>query len=92
MSTEQELEQLSTHELHDRAIRHAEHHLDVRFFWRLMEMIPAAQAASGDVGEADYDIQNAKGVITDAVRSGDGALGEALRPVFISYLLEHPGA
>jgi len=92
MTSEQELEQLSTHELHDRAVRRAERHLDVRFFWRLMEMVPAAEAASGDVGEADYDIQNAKGVITDAARSGDGALGEAMRPIFIDYLLQHPDA
>lgn len=88
----QDLEQLSTQELHDRAVRYAEHHLDVRFFWRLLEAIPAAQAASGDVGEAEYDIQSAKGVISDALRSGDGALGEALRPLFIEYVRAHPDA
>ena len=92
MTSEQELEKLSTHELHDRAMRYAEHHLDVRFFWRLMKFVPAAKAASGDVGEADYDIQNAKGTIIDALRSGDGAVGEAMRPVFIDYLLRHPDA
>ena len=46
------LEQLSTRELHDRAVRRAERHLDVRFFWSLLQMIPAAEAASGDQGEA----------------------------------------
>jgi hypothetical protein len=92
MTSEQELEKLSTQELHDRAVRYAEHHLDVRFFWRLMELVPAAKAATGDVGEADYDIKNAKGSIIDAIRSGDGAVGEAMRPVFIEYLLKHPRA
>jgi hypothetical protein len=89
---EAELEALSTHELHDRAIRRAERHVDVRFFWNLLEVIPAAEAASGDEGEAEYDIQSSKGVILDALRSGDGRLAEALRPLFIDYLLEHPDA
>jgi hypothetical protein len=86
------LEELSTRELHDRALRRAERHLDVRFFWSLLEMIPAAQAASGDAGEADFDIQFSKGLISDALHSGDGELGEALRPLFIDYLRKHPDA
>jgi len=86
------LEQLSTQELHDRAVRRAEKHLDVRFFWSLLEMIPAAEASRGDVGEADFDIQFSKGLIKDALHSGDGELGEALRPVFIDYLRKHPDA
>ncbi|MCW3030443.1 MAG: hypothetical protein JWM66_576 [Solirubrobacterales bacterium] len=88
----EELEKLSAHELHDRAVRHAERHLDVRFFWNLLQLIPAAKAASGDPGEADYDIQFSKGLISDAMHSGDGQLGEALRPMFIDYLLEHADA
>jgi hypothetical protein len=87
-----DLDQLSTHELHDRAIHRAEKHLDVKFLWSLLEMIPAAEAASRDVGEADFDIQSARGLISDAVRSGDGKLGDALRPVFIDYLQKHPDA
>ena len=84
-----DLDKLSTHELHDRAVRRAERHLDVKFFWSLLQLIPAAQTASGDVGEGDYDIQSSKGLIYDALHSGDGALGEALRPVFIDYLRKH---
>jgi hypothetical protein len=87
-----ELDELSTEELHDRAVRRAERHLDVRFFWRLLEAIPAAEAARGDVGEADFDIQSSKGLIKDALHSGDGALGEALRPLFVDYLRKHPDA
>lgn len=86
------LEELSTQELHDRAIHRAETHLDVKFFWSLLELIPAAQVASGDTGEAEFDVQHSKGLISDALHSGDGALGEALRPVFIDYLSKHPGA
>jgi hypothetical protein len=84
-----DLEALSTHELHDRAVHRAERHLDVKFFWSLLEIIPAAEAARGDIGEADFDIESSKGLIKDAVHSGDGALGEALRPVFLDYLRRH---
>jgi hypothetical protein len=91
-SSSEELSQLSTQELHDRALRRAERHLDVGFFWKLLQTIPAAEAVRGDVGEADFDIQSSKGLIKDALHSGDGALGEALRPLFIDYLREHPDA
>jgi hypothetical protein len=87
-----DLDQLSTQELHDRAMRRAERHLDVKFLWSLLEMIPAAQAAGGDVGEAGFDIESSKGLISDALHSGDGQLGDALRPVFIDYLRKHPDA
>jgi hypothetical protein len=90
--SDDDLEQLSTHELHDRAVRRAERHFDVKFFWSLLEIIPAAEAVRGDVGEADFDIESSKGLIKDAVHSGDGALGEALRPVFLDYLRKHPDA
>jgi len=88
----EDLEKLSTHELHDRAMRRAEKHLDVKFFWSLLEMIPAAETVSGDLGEAEYDVESSKGLIYDAVHSGDGRLAEALRPVFIEYLRKHPDA
>jgi hypothetical protein len=88
----EDLDKLSTRELHDRAVHRAETHLDVKFFWSLLEMIPAAETASGDVGEADFDIESSKGLIKDAVHSGDGRLAEALRPVFVDYLRKHPGA
>ena len=87
-----DLDQLSTQELHDRAVRRAERHLDLKFFWSLLEMIPAAETLSGDVGEADFDIESSRGLISDALHSGDGKLVEALRPVFIDYLRKHPDA
>ena len=48
--------------------------------------------ARGDQGEADFDIQSSKGLISDAIHSGEGGLAEALRPVFIDYLRKHPDA
>ncbi len=88
----EDLDALSTHELHDRAVHRAEKHLDMKFLWSLLQMIPAAETATGDVGEADFDIESSKGLIKDALHSGDGELGEALRPVFVDYLRKHPDA
>jgi hypothetical protein len=90
-STE-DLQALSTRELHDRAVHRAERHMDMKFLWSLLKTIPAAELVSGDVGEADYDLESTKGLISDAVHSGDGALGEALRPLFLDYLRKHPDA
>ena len=64
----------------------------MKFFWSLLQLIPAAETSSGDEGEADFDIQSSKGLIKDALHSGDGELGEALRPLFIDYLRKHPDA
>ncbi len=89
---EENLDELSTRDLHDRAVRYAERHLDVKFFWSLLQAIPAAETLSGDAGEAEFDIQHSRGLISDALHSGDGELGEALRPMFIDYLRRHPHA
>jgi hypothetical protein len=86
------LDALSTEELHDRAVKRAERHLDVKFFWSLLQAIPAAETARGDQGEADFDIQFSKGLLKDALHSGEGELGELLRPLFIDYLRKHPDA
>ena len=90
MAAPEDLDALTTRELHDRAVRRAERHLDVKFFWSLLRVIPAAEASIGDEGEADFDIQSSKGLIKDALHSGEGELGEQLRPLFIDYLRAHP--
>jgi hypothetical protein len=89
---DEDLESLPTRELHDRAVRRAERHLDMRFMWELLQAIPAAETVSGDRGEGEYDSQFVKGLVYDAVHSGDGSLGEALRPLFIDYIRRHPDA
>jgi len=92
LHTPGDLDSLSTQELHDRAVRRAERHMDLKFLWSLLKAIPAAELVSGDEGEADYDLESSKGLIYDAVHSGEGVLGEALRPLFLDYLRRHPDA
>jgi hypothetical protein len=47
-----ELDKRSTSELHHRAVQAAEHHLDITFFWRLLEYIPMAELIAGSEDEA----------------------------------------
>ena len=93
MTTFEDLDKLSSQELHDRAMRRAEHHLDVKFFWDLLEMIPAAEAAKGDTGEAEQDAQIAHSQVIDALGADhDPKLLDSLRPVYIDYLMKHSDA
>ena len=83
------LDRLSSEELHALAVRRAKRHLDVRFFIRLMKLLPAAEAAAGDVGQADEDIQRISAHIDDVTDAGKGEVAEMLRPFYLEYLREH---
>jgi hypothetical protein len=85
------LEKLSSKELHDRAVRLAEHRLDVGFLWRLLKEIPVAQAAAGHLQEAAADVGVADLVplLHDFTHAGEGDLADALRPIYIEYVAEH---
>ncbi len=89
MVTRDELDALDAKELHDRAMSRAERHLDVRFFYELLQTLPAAQAAAGDVESSNADVFALRALVQGAIRSDEGALAEALRPFYIDYLLEH---
>jgi hypothetical protein len=90
VDTETELESLSSRELHDLAVRRALHHADVKFFWELLRTIPAAEAVEGDMREAGEDATKLSAIVSDAVTLHDGNLGDALRPLYIDYLVKHP--
>ena len=89
MSEDDPLERLSTKELHDRAIHYAARHLDVRFFWRLMQALPAAEAAAGELDEATADAMTMRAHLDDLTDSGEGQTAELLRPFYLEYLREH---
>ena len=91
MASTDDLDQLSSKELHDRAFRYARHHLDVRFFLNLVEVVPAAQAADGDATDSGNDVLHPSNQIAEAVDQ-DPELMDALRPVYLDYLREHPKA
>lgn len=84
-----ELEALPTKQLHDRAMSAARQRMDIAFLWKLINMVPPAEAAAGHLRDADTDIMSLSSLLSDVVHSGEGELGEALRPLYIDYLAEH---
>ena len=89
MSTPDTLDELSSKELHDLAVGRAKRHLDVRFFYRLAQILPAAEAASGDMEGAESDVMWLRAHIDDLTESGEGEVAESLRPFYLEYLREH---
>jgi hypothetical protein len=85
----EELERLTPQELHDRATRLAWRRLDVGFLWDLLRTIPEARAAMGDEQRSETDIMRPLALLNDLVDADRGELAEALRPLYVDYLLEH---
>lgn len=84
-----DLETLSSQELHDRAMRLARDRHDLGFLWELLRSIPAAEAATGNVDRASFDLLHSLALINEFVHAGEGELADALRPFYIDYLNAH---
>lgn len=89
MPSPEELDGLSTKELHDRAFKLARKRLDVGFLWDLVKVTPAAEAAAGHVDEAEQDILSSIERVADAVHPDTAEEADAFRPLYIEYLKEH---
>ena len=89
MATREEIESLPSAELHDRATRLAWRRLDVSFLWDLLKTIPEARAAAGDEWRSETDIMRPLALLNDFVDAERGDLAEALRPLYVEYLLKH---
>jgi hypothetical protein len=89
MTTREDLEALSSRELHDRAVHLAIRRLDVGFLWELLRELPASEAASGHIGMAAADVTEVHAMIADALASGEGGIADSLRPLYNSYLEKH---
>lgn len=83
------LDRLSSKELHDLAVHRARRHLDAKFLWNLMSVLPAAEAAAGDTGEMAADIDHMSAHLDDVTESGKGETAEVLRPFYLDYLRSH---
>jgi hypothetical protein len=89
MPDDDPLDRLSSEVLHDLAVSHARRHLNVKFFWELMKILPAAEAAAGEYEEANADIQRMSAHIDDVTDAGKGEVAEQLRPFYLEYLRKH---
>lgn len=96
MTPREELDALSSQELHDRAVHLAVRRLDVGFLWELLRELPASEAARGNTGAATADVTHVSSLISEALASGEGDTAESLRPLYLDYLEKHgqppPGA
>jgi hypothetical protein len=84
-----DLDGLSSAELHDLAMRQALRRLDVGFFWRLLGYLPVAEAAAGELDEAEADILTLRAHVDDITDSGRGEIAELLQPFCLDYLRRH---
>ena len=91
MTSRDDLEALSTKELHERAIETARKRLDVGFLWQLVKALPVAEELVGDDERSKVDIVRPLALINDFMDAGEGELGEVLRPMYVDYLVEHTG-
>ena len=89
MSEDDGLERLSSEELHDLAVSRAKRHLDVKFFWELMRLLPAAEAAAGDLDGAEDDVMRISAHVDDVTDAGRGEVAGLLRPFYVEYLRDH---
>ena len=88
MASRDELEALPIKELHDRALETARKHVDVAFLWEVVKALPVAEEAIGDDQRSKVDILRPLALINDFLYDTDsGELGEALRPLYVDYLL-----
>ena len=83
------LDDLPSPELHDRAVSYAKRHLDVRFFWDLMRLLPAAEAGAGELDEAEADVMHLSAHVDDVTDAGRGEVADLLRPFYLEYLRKH---
>jgi hypothetical protein len=65
------------------------HHADVRFLWELLEALPAAEAATGDLKEGESDVMSVYARLNDFRKLNQPEIEEALRPLYVEYLAQH---
>jgi hypothetical protein len=83
------LDRLSSQELHDLAVHRAKRHLDARFFYQLMKLLPVAEAGAGEFEKSENDIMRLSAHVDDVTDSGRGEVAELMRPFYLEYLRKH---
>jgi len=86
-----ELDQLSTHDLRERAFARAEHERDVGFFWDLVKHLKSSESIGADDGSAGGLGESITGVVelvNELLGNHDGSMEPLLRARYIDYLRE----
>lgn len=85
------LDALSSRQLHDLAVHRARRHLDAGFLWEVLRAIPAGEAAAGHPDAAGWDAIKVSSLVSELFDPGDSDLADSLRPVYLDYLSKHRG-
>lgn len=88
MITREDLETMTSRDLHDRAISTAKTEGDLDWLWHLLRSIPAAEGDVGDLEDSDMDMVSTVSAINGYARA-DRDLPGTLRSRYVDYLLEH---
>jgi hypothetical protein len=86
--TREDLETLTSGDLHDRALGMARSERDLAWLHRLLRSIPAAGDELGDLEDSEMDLAGTVSAINGYVRA-DRDLPDVLRTQHVDYLLEH---
>lgn len=88
MITREDLETMTSRDLHDRAIGSAKVEGDLEWLWHLLRSIPAAEGEIGDLEDSGMDVPSTVSALNGYARA-DRDLPDVLRPQYVDYLLEH---
>jgi len=88
MITREDLETLSSRQLHERALDLAKAEGDIDWLWHLLGSIPAAEGQLGELDDSGLDIARLITAINGYIRA-DRSAEETLRLQYVDYLLEH---
>ena len=88
MITREDLETMTSRDLHDRAIGMAKAEGDLDWLWHILRSIPAAEGEVGDLEDSGMDMVSTISAINGYTRA-DRDLPGTLRSQYVDYLLEH---
>jgi len=86
--TREDLETMTSRDLHDRAIGTAKAEDDLDWLWHLLRSIPRAEDEVGDLEDSGMDMLRTVSAINGYARA-DRDLPDTLRLEYVDYLLEH---
>jgi hypothetical protein len=86
--TREDLETMTSRDLHDRAIGSAKAQGDLDWLWHLQRSIPATEGEVGDLEDSGMDVVSTVSAINGYTRA-DRDLPGILRSQYLDYLLEH---
>ena len=61
----------------------------MKFFWEILQALPAAEAVAGSLEEGESDVHSIWSHINDRKTAREGPVADELREMYIEYILKH---